>query len=160
MRHTLPLWLFFLLIVTGYGQQDAKPQQGPPKGDPAPRDRQTLQRYFPKGADAIANGEQIFALFDKKLPLKQGLYLPDEFQALVGKQIALVGGVASPGSSNDLMAREGIYIRIITTPPRDLRPHSAVWEVAVIGTIQGFIPANRIIVIEVAKKDWRIISKM
>ena len=130
------------------------------EGTPALRDRQTLQRYFPKEADAIACGEQIFALFDKKLALKQGLYLPDEFRALVGKQIALVGGAASPGSSNDLMAREGVYVRIITTPPRDLRPHSAVWEVAVIGTIQGFIPANRIIVIEVAKKDWNKTSTM
>ena len=72
--------------------------------------------------------------------------------------MAFVGGVAPPGGSNDLLTSGGVYLRIVTHGNKDLRPQAVWWEVIVRGEIQQVLLENKIIVIEVAEKDWTILQ--
>ncbi len=75
-----------------------------------------------------------------------------------GERVAFVGGGAPPGSTNDLMTSGGFYLRVVNKEGKDLRPQSVVWEVLVCGNILQVLPANKIIVIEVAEKDWIVLA--
>jgi hypothetical protein len=75
-----------------------------------------------------------------------------------GERVAFVGVVASPGSSNDLLTSDGFYLRVVNRAGKDLRPHSVWWEVMVYGKISQVIAENKLIVIEVDEKDWKIIQ--
>jgi len=75
-----------------------------------------------------------------------------------GEWVAFVGVAAPPGSSNDLLTRDGFYLRVVNRAGNDLRPHSVWWEVMVYGKISQVLPENKVIVIEVDEKDWKIIQ--
>jgi hypothetical protein len=101
----------------------------------------------------------------KEIVQKLAALSPEELQkvditAYRGERVAFVGGVAPPGGSNDLVTGDGFYLRVVNKSGKgkDLRPHSAWWEVMICGKILQVLPQNRIIVIEVDEKDWKIIQ--
>ena len=61
---------------------------------------------------------------------------------------------APPGATNDILTTDGYYLRIVTKGGKDLRPKSVWWEALVCGKVLQVLPENKIIVLEVAEKDW------
>jgi len=81
-----------------------------------------------------------------------------EIEAFRGEKVAFIGGGAPPGGSNDLLTSGGFYLRVINPQHKDLRPHSACWEVMVRGEVRQVLLDNKIIVIEVVEKVWMILQ--
>jgi hypothetical protein len=86
---------------------------------------------------------------------------PDELEKLDitayrGERVAFGGVGAPPGGSNDLVTENGFYLRVLNRSGKDLRPKSVWWEVMVCGKILQVLPKNKIIMIEVDEKDWKI----
>ena len=81
-----------------------------------------------------------------------------DITAYRGERVAFVGGGAPPGGSNDLVTEHGFYLRVVNKSGKDLRPHSVWWEVMICGKILQVLPKNKIIVIELDEKDWKIIQ--
>lgn len=81
-----------------------------------------------------------------------------EVTAYRGERVAFIGSGAPPGGTNDLLTEGGFYLRVLTPSGKDLRPQSVWWEVIVCGKILQILPKNKIIVIEIDEKDWKIIQ--
>jgi len=73
-----------------------------------------------------------------------------------GERIAVVGGSAPPGATNDLVTDGGFYLRVVNPKGKDLRPPSP-GSVLIRGTILQVLPKNKIIVIKVSNKDWEVL---
>jgi len=80
-----------------------------------------------------------------------------EINAYRGERVAFAG-VGAPGGSNDLVTEHGFYLRVVNRSGKDLRPQSVWWEVMICGKILQVLPENKIIVIEVEDKNWKIIQ--
>lgn len=74
------------------------------------------------------------------------------------ERVAFSGGTAPPGGTNDLVTEKGYYLRVVNPAGKDLRPHAVWWPVIVCGKIQRVLLQNKIIVIEVDEKDWKVIE--
>jgi len=81
-----------------------------------------------------------------------------EISAYRGEKVAFVGSTAPPGGTNDLVTDDGYYLRLVTPTGKDLRPQATLWEVMVCGKILQVLPENKIIVIEVTEKDWKVLA--
>jgi hypothetical protein len=73
-----------------------------------------------------------------------------------GERIAVVGGSAPPGATNDLVTDGGFYLRVVNPKGKDLRPPSP-GTILIRGTILQVLPMNKIIVIKVSNKDWEVL---
>lgn len=79
--------------------------------------------------------------------------------AFRGETISLIGGIASPGATNDLVLENGFYLRVLVSGRKDLRPKKAAWWVVCLrGKILQVIPDNQIIVLEISEDDWKLIE--
>lgn len=105
--------------------------------------------------------------------LKRGQEIVAKISALSSKQIEafnvatfrdevveFVGGGAIPGATNDLQIEGDYYIRVVTSPGKDLRPQATTWEVHVKGKILQVLPKHKIIVLEVQEKDWIVLQTL
>jgi hypothetical protein len=86
----------------------------------------------------------------KKLPI----------DAYRNQQIALPGGAASPGATNDLMTGHGYYVRVVNPEQKDLRPQAVTWGVFIMGKILQVLPENKILVIEVSEENYQVMSTL
>jgi hypothetical protein len=77
-----------------------------------------------------------------------------------GESVAFVGAGAPPGATNDLLIGGGYYLRVVTGKGKDLRPRATKWEILVRGKILQVLPENKIIVLQVAAPDWRVIETL
>jgi hypothetical protein len=76
-----------------------------------------------------------------------------------GERVAFSGATAPPGATNDLLADSGFYLRVINRDGKDRRPKNVMWcEVMICGKILQVFPKNKIIVIEVEEKDWKVLQ--
>ena len=71
-----------------------------------------------------------------------------------GQSVSFFAAGAPPGATNDLLTRDGIYIRVVNSAGEDLRPKSVTWTVLVKGKVLQILKEQRIIVIEIKKTDW------
>ena len=78
--------------------------------------------------------------------------------AFRGQKVAFYAGAARPGGTNDLVTELGFYIRVVNPQNADLRPHSVVWAVLVVGEVQQVLPHNKLIVLEVKTQDWQVLE--
>lgn len=104
--------------------------------------------YLNRGRE-IAN--EIARLTPEKLP-------EVKVSAYRGERVAFMGVTALPGASNDLLTKDGLYLRVVNPAGKDLRPRSLWWEVMVCGKILQVLPRNKVIVIEVKEEDWQIVQ--
>jgi hypothetical protein len=77
------------------------------------------------------------------------------------EKLSFVGSGAPPGGTNDLILEGGYYLRVVNPEgeeAKDLRPHAAMWEVMLRGTVLQVLPENKIIVLEVGEKDWEVLE--
>lgn len=77
------------------------------------------------------------------------------FNAYRGMKVAFEAWGAPPGGTNDLVTKDGFYIRVVAKQNKDLRPTFAGSEVAIRGEILQVFTENKIIVLEVDEKDWK-----
>jgi len=103
---------------------------------------------FKCGADMLRVLSALSAVEKRKL----------DGSAFRGKRVAFCGAGAPPGATNDLVTREGFYLRILNEQSKDLRPTAAAWTVLVCGKVLQVLPENNIIVIEVSAKDWIVLE--
>jgi len=75
-----------------------------------------------------------------------------------GEKVSFIGGGAPPGVTNDLLIEQGYYVRIVTPDGKDLRPHSAWWEVLIQGEILQVFPEHKIIVLKIVHDGWKVIQ--
>lgn len=81
-----------------------------------------------------------------------------DLTAYRGEKVAFIAGTAPPGGTNDLVTEDGFYLRIVNPQGKDLRPRAVWWEVIICGKILQVKAENKIIIIEVDEKDWKVIQ--
>jgi hypothetical protein len=105
--------------------------------------------------DNYTRGKEILLELSRLSPEQQK---NADIAAYRGEQVAFAGGSALSGPTNDLVTQRGFYLRVVTPHGRDLRPHSVMWTVLVRGKVLRVLPQNKIIVIEVLRKDWHVLD--
>jgi hypothetical protein len=100
------------------------------------------------------NGQRILKELSVKVNEKKEIAIT----AYRGEKVSFVGGGAPPGATNDLLIHKDFYLRVVVPDGKDLRPHSAWWEVLIRGEILQVDLKNKIIVIKISSADWETIQ--
>jgi hypothetical protein len=112
----------------------------------------SFTNIFPNSEVAVQNGSNIVKYIESgKL---------DEARKLIGKDVALYGGVAPPGGNADLVLAGGILLKIEIYPSRDVRPHAVAWSACVLGNVTGVDVQKKVIRIKARPENWQAIDTM
>jgi len=149
MKKNLLTAAIVFYCVTGCGGTSTPATKGEPTRDEKLAEHQGWLENYNRGR-AIVKELSVSRSEDPKKKT--------DIAAYRGERVAFVGAVAPSGGTNDLITEEGFYLRLVNKEGKDLRPHSCWWEVLVCGEIWQVLPENKIIVIEVAEKDWIILQ--
>ncbi len=113
-------------------------------------------RQVAKGKGWLASYNRGHEILSELLRLSPEQQKKMDIAAYRGERIAVVGGSAPPGATNDLVTDGGFYLRVVNPKGKDLHPPSP-GNVMIRGTIMQVFPQNKIIIIKVSNKDWDIL---
>lgn len=139
--------LVTLLIATGsdYAEPVTNPSSAETSAFPPPL-------RFTHCAVALQNGSNIVKCIESGDSAKA--------RHLIGKPVALYGGTAPPGGTADLVLDGGILLKIELDPPKDVRPHAAIWAAWVLGNVTGVDVKKKVIRIKAKPDDWQAMITM
>jgi hypothetical protein len=112
---------------------------------------QDIADTFPGKMSEIHNGVRLINIVETNKDNKRA-------KTFLGKVIAVKGSVKLPGGNADLIVGNGIHLKVIIIPYKEVRPMATLWEVCVIGIVDEINLERKQITIKAKPSDWQVVQ--